>query len=83
MLRTTLTRSTISRSIVVARQLHSSPPAGKTVTEKVTEVADKVRIDTLQALAVVLLTALSAGQQVCWKRSRQRNRYWREGGGFH
>jgi len=42
MLRTTLAKSYISRSLVAGRQLHSSPVAGKTVTEKVTEVADKV-----------------------------------------
>jgi len=48
LLRTALTRSSISRSVVAARQLHSSPAAGKTVTEKVTEVADKVRVGMLQ-----------------------------------
>ena len=42
MLRTTLTKSYISRAIVAGRQLHSSPVVGKTVTDKVTEVADKV-----------------------------------------
>lgn len=49
MFRATVTRSTISRSVVAVRQLHSSPVAGKTVTEKVTEVADKVNIFQVQA----------------------------------
>lgn len=44
MFRTIVTRSAISRSVVAVRQLHSSPVVGKTVTEKVAEVADKVDI---------------------------------------
>ena len=42
MFRPAFTRSTVSRSVVVVHQLHASPVVGKTVTEKVTEVADKV-----------------------------------------
>lgn len=44
MFRATVTRSTISRSVVAARQLHSSPVVGKSMTEKVTQVVDKVNI---------------------------------------
>lgn len=44
MYRATVTRSAIFRSVVAARQLHSSPVVGKSVTEKVTEVAGKVNI---------------------------------------
>lgn len=40
----TITKSTISRSVVAARKLHSSPAVGKTMTEKVTQAADKVNI---------------------------------------
>jgi len=81
MLRTTITRLPISRTIVATRQLHSSPVAGKTVTEKVTEVADKV--GRFPGSRTVSLKMPSAGQQVCGERSRKCNRYWGEGSGFH
>jgi len=60
MFRTTLARLPISRSIVAARQLHSSPVAGKTVTEKVTEVADKVNKSVGKGLA----SAIDTGEKV-------------------
>ena len=68
MLRTTLARSSISRTIVATRQLHSSPVAGKTVTEKVAEVADKV--GRFPGSPIVSLKTPSAGQQVSGERSR-------------
>jgi len=60
LLRTILTRSSISRSVVAARQLHSSPVAEKTVTEKVTEVADKVNKSVGKGLA----SAIDTGEKV-------------------
>jgi hypothetical protein len=81
MFRTTVTRSTIFRSAVAARQLHSSPTSGKTMTEKVTEVADKVNAFPIHVHH--LANAFSIGKQVRRKGARQRDRHWREGGGFH
>ncbi|KAF9650687.1 hypothetical protein BDM02DRAFT_3111730 [Thelephora ganbajun] len=60
MIRTTLTRSSISRSVIAARQLHSSPVVGKTVAEKVTEVADKVNKSVGKGLA----SAIDTGEKV-------------------
>jgi len=60
MLRTTLTKSYISRSLVAGRQLHSSPVARKTVTEKVSEVADKVNKSVGKGLAGAIDTGEKA-----------------------
>ena len=48
MFRTALTKSHITRTVVAGRHFHSSPAVGKTVTEKVTEVTDKVRAASQQ-----------------------------------
>ncbi|ETW78376.1 hypothetical protein HETIRDRAFT_421111 [Heterobasidion irregulare TC 32-1] len=49
--------------VVVSRQLHATPTAAKTVTEKVSEVADTVNKKVGKGLA----SALDAGEEVTEK----------------
>ncbi|KAF9786062.1 hypothetical protein BJ322DRAFT_1107929 [Thelephora terrestris] len=60
MFRSTLTKSTIYRSVIAARQLHASPVVGKSVTEKVTDVAGKVNKSVGKGLA----GAIDSGEKV-------------------
>ncbi|PPQ88099.1 hypothetical protein CVT25_014397 [Psilocybe cyanescens] len=58
MFRTTLS-STTSKAAIASRQFHCSPAARKTVTEKVSELADKVN----KGVGAGLASAIDKGEQ--------------------